>query len=104
MLLLRWWWDIDLSGKLKFARDRLVEIFIWSVALFPEPQFAICRKEISKFTILMPFLDDIYDIYGTLDELELFTDAIERFVQLIFDVVRFTLLLEIFLKMSYLST
>ncbi|XP_047150932.1 isoprene synthase, chloroplastic-like [Vigna umbellata] len=76
--LSRWWSDIGLSRKLKFARDRLVEIFIWTVALFPEPQSAIYRNAISKLTILIPYLDDIYDIYGTLGELELFTYAIER--------------------------
>ncbi|XP_047164199.1 isoprene synthase, chloroplastic-like [Vigna umbellata] len=76
--LSRWWSDIGLSRKLKFARDRLVEIFIWTVATFPEPQYAICRKVISKIAILITFLDDIYDIYGTLEELELFTNVIER--------------------------
>ncbi|WVZ00162.1 hypothetical protein V8G54_026231 [Vigna mungo] len=81
--LSRWWWNIGLSGKLKFARERLVEMFIWSVAIFPEPEYLICRKVISKLGILITFLDDIYDIYGTLDELELLTNVIERFVQLI---------------------
>jgi len=94
VLLLRWWWDIDLSRKLKFSRDRLVEIFIWALAVFPEPQFAYYRKVISKLTILIPFIDDIYDIYGTLEELELFTNVIARFVQLISNEVQFTLLLE----------
>ncbi|XP_022635426.1 isoprene synthase, chloroplastic isoform X2 [Vigna radiata var. radiata] len=75
--LSRWWWDIGLSGKLKFGRDRLVEIFIWAVAIYPEPQYAICRKVMSKIGILITFLDDIYDIYGTLDELELFTNVFE---------------------------
>jgi len=83
VLLLRWWWDIGLSTKLKFVRHRLVESFIWSLTIFPEPQFAICHKELTKVGYLLTILDDIYDIYGTLDELELFTDAIERFVQLI---------------------
>nr|ARG42164.1 TPS7 [Phaseolus lunatus] len=76
--LSRWWWDIGLSRKLKFARDRLVETFIWSLAIFPRPQFARCHKELTKVGQLITILDDIYDIYGTLDELKLFTDAIER--------------------------
>ncbi|KAL9322751.1 hypothetical protein ACSQ67_010804 [Phaseolus vulgaris] len=76
--LSRWWLDIGLSRKLKFARDRLVELYIWSPAIIPEPQFAICHKELTKVGQLLTILDDVYDIYGTLDELELFTYAIER--------------------------
>ena len=83
VLLLRWWLDIGLSRKLKFYRDRLVQLYIWSLAIIPEPQFAICQKELTKVGQLLTILDDVYDIYGTLDELELFTDAMERCVQLI---------------------
>jgi len=51
--------------------------------MFPQPQFNNCHNEITKVGILLVILDDVYDIYGTLDELELFTNAVERFVQLI---------------------
>ncbi|KAG4967616.1 hypothetical protein JHK87_033267 [Glycine soja] len=75
----RWWWrDIGLASKLSFARDRLVEAFCWSLAMFPQPQFNNCHNEITKVGILLVILDDVYDIYGTLDELELFTNAVER--------------------------
>jgi len=50
--------------------------------MFPEPHLAMCHKELTKVGQLLTVLDDVYDIYGTLDELELFTHAIERFVQL----------------------
>ena len=50
------------------------------VGIIPEPQFAYCRIEVAKAIQMTSVIDDIYDIYGTLHELELFTDAIERFV------------------------
>ncbi|KHN22854.1 Isoprene synthase, chloroplastic, partial [Glycine soja] len=55
-----------------------VEAFCWSLAMFPQPQFNNCHNEITKVGILLVILDDVYDIYGTLDELELFTNAVER--------------------------
>ena len=76
----RWWKELRLSTKVSFARDKLVESFIWMVGIIPEPQFAYCRIEVAKAIQMTSVIDDIYDIYGTLHELELFTDAIERFV------------------------
>ena len=69
-----------MSTKLSFARDRLVESFIWTVGIAPQPQFGNCRIEAAKAIQMISVIDDIYDIYGTVHELELLTDAIERFV------------------------
>lgn len=69
-----------MSTKLSFARDRLVESYIWMVGIIPQPQFGYCRIEVAKAIQLISVIDDIYDIYGTVHELELFTDAVERFV------------------------
>ncbi|KAH6759072.1 hypothetical protein C2S51_019307 [Perilla frutescens var. frutescens] len=67
-----------LAEKLPFVRDRLVESYFWAIALFEPHQYGYHRKVAAKIITLITSLDDVYDIYGTLDELQLFTDAIQR--------------------------
>ncbi|XP_019171494.1 PREDICTED: (-)-alpha-terpineol synthase-like [Ipomoea nil] len=74
----RWNKDIRLAEKMSFARDRLVEGFLWAMGFTPEPQFEFCRKISTKLSVLLTILDDLYDVYGTLDELEIFTDVVQR--------------------------
>ncbi|PRQ52902.1 putative lyase [Rosa chinensis] len=74
----RWWKDKGLAKKLSFSRDRLMEWFFWSVGIVSEPQFSDVRKGITKVGALITTIDDVYDVYGTLDELELFTSVVER--------------------------
>ncbi|XP_071722488.1 terpene synthase 10-like [Rutidosis leptorrhynchoides] len=73
-----WWVNTGLGKKLPFARDRLMENFLWTVAVVPDPRFQHCRRAYTKLNTIITTIDDVYDIYGTLEELELFTDAVER--------------------------
>ncbi|XP_015162878.1 (-)-camphene/tricyclene synthase, chloroplastic-like isoform X2 [Solanum tuberosum] len=77
-ILSTWWKSTCLAEKLSFSRDRLVECFFWSVGLVFEPQHSLCRRMLTKNIALITVIDDIYDVYGTLDELEIFTHAVER--------------------------
>uniref|UniRef100_A0A804IM73 Uncharacterized protein n=2 Tax=Musa acuminata subsp. malaccensis TaxID=214687 RepID=A0A804IM73_MUSAM len=74
----RWWSNLGLAQRLPFSRDRLVENYFWTVGLAFEPQFARCREAQTKANCLITTIDDVYDVYGTMDELELFTDAVDR--------------------------
>ncbi|KAL3503368.1 hypothetical protein ACH5RR_037817 [Cinchona calisaya] len=76
--LTEWWKSLDFQKKFPFARDRLVECYFWILAVYFEPHYALARSILTKVIILITIIDDIYDVYGTLDELILFTDAIER--------------------------
>ncbi|XP_022144020.1 (-)-germacrene D synthase-like [Momordica charantia] len=74
----RWWKDLKLVEKLSFARDRCVECYIWAMAICFEPKYSLARIITSKIIMMQSILDDIYDAYGTFEELQLFTRAIER--------------------------
>jgi len=69
---------MGLASKLSFSRDRLMECFFWTVGMAFEPQISDLRKGLTKVTSLITTIDDVYDVYGTLEELELFTAAVER--------------------------
>uniref|UniRef100_A0A7N0V974 Uncharacterized protein n=1 Tax=Kalanchoe fedtschenkoi TaxID=63787 RepID=A0A7N0V974_KALFE len=74
----KWWKDLDLPSKCHYARDRLVEAYIWALTLYYEPQYSLGRMIFTKVIALAAVLDDTYDAYGTIDELELLTEAISR--------------------------
>uniref|UniRef100_A0A7N0VJY3 Uncharacterized protein n=1 Tax=Kalanchoe fedtschenkoi TaxID=63787 RepID=A0A7N0VJY3_KALFE len=75
----RWWWTkLDFGEDLSFARDTLVASYLWGIQIAPQPQYEACRGVVTKLTALVSAIDDIYDVYGTLEELELFTMAFER--------------------------
>lgn len=70
---------MDFASKLPFARDRVIECYFWILGVYFEPQYAFARRTLTKVIAMTSIIDDIYDVYGTLEELELFTDATERF-------------------------
>ncbi|KAB2630560.1 (-)-germacrene D synthase-like [Pyrus ussuriensis x Pyrus communis] len=81
--LTRWWKDLDVPNKLPFVRDRLVEVyFCWSLSVYIEPQYSFATRTSCKVTAITSIIDDFYDAYGTYEELELFTEAIETMDQL----------------------
>ncbi|KAF8026084.1 hypothetical protein BT93_F2791 [Corymbia citriodora subsp. variegata] len=76
--LTRWWKDIDIEREFPFTRDRLAELYVWMLGVHFEPEYEISRGIVTKMMVIISILDDIYDVYGTLEELEFLTEAIER--------------------------
>uniref|UniRef100_A0AAU7LL55 Linalool/nerolidol synthase n=1 Tax=Zanthoxylum ailanthoides TaxID=159071 RepID=A0AAU7LL55_9ROSI len=74
----KWWKELGLAKKLEFARDQPLKWYLWSMACFTDPSFSWQRIELTKPISLIYIIDDIFDVYGTLDELTLFTEAINR--------------------------
>lgn len=69
---------MDLVSKLSYARDRMVECYFWTLGVYFEPQYSRARIMLAKTIAMISVIDDTYDSYGTVDELQIFTDAVER--------------------------
>nr|CAB3451642.1 unnamed protein product [Digitaria exilis] len=72
----RWWKHTGLQLQGEFARDRVVECFFCAACIAPEPELVDGREVLAKAGALIVHLDDIYDVYGTPEEVQAFTDAI----------------------------
>ncbi|KAL5151663.1 putative terpene synthase 2 [Glycine soja] len=76
--LIRWWKKSNFETKVPYARGRLVEAYLWSLAMSYKPEHSLARMFVGKLIAVVCLLDDTYDAYGTIQELELFTEAIQR--------------------------
>ncbi|KAL5731058.1 hypothetical protein ACHQM5_003819 [Ranunculus cassubicifolius] len=71
-----WWRDLALAQKLNFARNQPVKWYMGSMATLDDPRLSEERIHLTKPISLVYLMDDIFDVYGTLGELVLFTEAI----------------------------
>ncbi|KAL0352704.1 UNVERIFIED_CONTAM: BTB/POZ domain and ankyrin repeat-containing protein NPR1 [Sesamum angustifolium] len=76
--LYRWWKGIEVEKKLSYARDRMVETYFWILGVYFEPEYAVARKILTRVQALASLVDDTFDAYATFQELQIFTQAIER--------------------------
>ncbi|XP_050371254.1 (E,E)-alpha-farnesene synthase-like [Argentina anserina] len=74
----KWWKNLGLTKNLDFARDRMVECFMCAGGLVFETKNKSFRKWLTKVINLILIIDDVYDVYGSLEELKRFTKAVER--------------------------
>ncbi|KZV46531.1 viridiflorene synthase-like [Dorcoceras hygrometricum] len=76
--LTRWWKDLDLISKVPYMRGRLVEAYFWGLGFNYEPQYFSARSAIVKAIVYMTMLDDTYDTFAPLEDLEILTRVLQR--------------------------
>ncbi|KAL5702321.1 hypothetical protein ACHQM5_027551 [Ranunculus cassubicifolius] len=76
--LVKWCRDLGISRKLDFARDQPVKWYMWSMTILADPMYTEERIDLTKCISFIYMMDDIFDVYGTLDELVLFDKAINK--------------------------
>nr|BAR94037.1 5-epi-aristolochene synthase [Nicotiana benthamiana] len=74
----RWWKGLDFVTTLPYARDRVVECYFWALGVYFEPQYSQARVMLVKTISMISIVDDTFDAYGTVKELEAYTNAIQR--------------------------
>ncbi|KAK4361002.1 hypothetical protein RND71_019954 [Anisodus tanguticus] len=76
--VLKWWKELSLTQDLKLARSQPLKWYMWSMGALSGPTMSKERMELIKPISLVYVVDDIFDVYGTLPELTLFTEVVNR--------------------------
>jgi len=58
----------------------VVEAYFWPLGMSYVPKDSIARRMVAKLISIISLVDDTYDAYGTVEELEIFTQAIQRLI------------------------
>eukprot|EP01018_Ginkgo_biloba_P029164 Gb_39619 [translate_table: standard] len=75
-LLSRWWIESSMN-KVTIFRHRHLEYYFWGVLGAFEPEYSASRISISKLCPMLTIFD-LYDTYGTIEEVRLFNEAMKR--------------------------
>ncbi|KAK6775234.1 hypothetical protein RDI58_026235 [Solanum bulbocastanum] len=79
----RWWKELDFVTTLPYARDRVVECYFWTLRVYFEPQYSQARVMLTKTLAMASIVDDTFDAYGVVKELETYTDVIQSYKALL---------------------
>lgn len=80
LLPCRWWRELYDTVNLTYARDRMVEIYLWRCGMFPEEEHSRARLLFAKMWGIVSFLDDTFDVHATIDECHSLNQAMQRYI------------------------
>ncbi|KAH6764609.1 hypothetical protein C2S51_015858 [Perilla frutescens var. frutescens] len=94
----KWWSDLGLNRELKLARNEPLKWYTWSMAiLINNLSLSEERVQLTKSIAFIYLIDDVFDLYGALDDLTIFTEAVYKW-----DYAAIDMLPE-YMKMCYIS-
>ncbi|XP_030513235.1 (3S,6E)-nerolidol synthase 1-like [Rhodamnia argentea] len=73
-----WWKELGMAKELKYARDQPIKWYMWPMAILTDSGLSQERVAAAKTISFIYVIDDIFDVYGTIDELASFTDVVNR--------------------------
>ncbi|KAG7587996.1 Isoprenoid synthase domain superfamily [Arabidopsis suecica] len=76
--IFKWWRELNLEKELKKARNQPLKWHTWSMEILQDPTLTEQRLDLTKPISLVYVIDDIFDVYGELEELIIFTQVVER--------------------------
>ncbi|KAI9105207.1 hypothetical protein K1719_022736 [Acacia pycnantha] len=74
----KWWKEVEVAMEMKFGGMKAVKWYMRAMSCLTDPKFSEQRIELTKSVSLVYIIDDIFDVYGSLDDLTCFTDAVNR--------------------------
>ncbi|KAG8370960.1 hypothetical protein BUALT_Bualt13G0037500 [Buddleja alternifolia] len=81
--IFKWWKESNFTSKFPYMRERVMESYFWMVGIHFKPEYSFSRSAATKALVLATVLNDTYGNYATLEELDIFTDILQRqFTQL----------------------
>ncbi|KAF8645556.1 hypothetical protein HU200_066148 [Digitaria exilis] len=76
--LSEWWQDLYTEVSLDYARDRIVQLYLWAHTMCYEEEYSCARITLTKLSAVVTMMDDTYDVRATLEESRNFNEAIQR--------------------------
>ena len=70
---------MEFESKITYTRHIVAEAYLWALGTYFEPEYSQARVALAIIVILYTALDDVYDAYGTKEELEIFTHALKKY-------------------------
>lgn len=64
--------------KLSYCRDRLVEMYFWTIEMLPWEECSRSRIVLTKVIAFATLMDDTYDVHASFEECQRFDEAIQR--------------------------